>query len=193
MTSFLNLYINMSFQKTKNYEMEVLLGKIQRFEEEAHFIFSSLETSKSRIVNLEYTYKKLGGLSIHQDELFRQSLRCVENELYRAAHVMAWAGFIDFMDEKLASDGFVKLKTERSKWNFLSLEDLREISTEYARIEAAKAVGLCSKTEMKAFHGLLNKRNESAHPSAYYPDLNETLGYISELLKRIEDLQTRVL
>ena len=183
----------MSYQETKNFEIETFLGKIQRFEKESHIIFSSQEMAKSRVVNLGHTYKRLSGLSLNQDELFRQALRCVENELYRAAHVMAWAGFVDFLDEKLASDGFIKLKTERPKWSFSSLEDLREISTEFARIEAVKVVGLCNKTEMKAFHGLLNKRNESAHPSVYYPDLNETLGYISELLKRIEDLQLRVI
>jgi hypothetical protein len=183
----------MSYQKTKSNEIENFLGKIQRFEKESHVIFSGHETSKSRIVNLEHTYKRLSGLSLNQDELFRQSLRCIENELYRAAHVMAWAGFVDYLDEKLASDGFTKLKANRPNWNFSTLEDLREISTEFARVEAAKIVGLCSKTEMKAFHGLLNKRNESAHPSSYYPDLNETLGYISELLKRIEDLKPKVL
>jgi len=74
-----------------------------------------------------------------------------------------------------------------------AVEDLREVSTEYARIEATKVLGLCSKTEMKAYHGLLNKRNECGHPSCYFPDLNETLGYISELLKRIADLQKRIL
>lgn len=42
---------------------------------------------------------------------------------------------------------------------------------------------------MKALHGLLNRRNECAHPSEYFPDLNETLGYIGELFKRIKQLQ----
>lgn len=176
-----------------NDELENFLGKLNQFKKESHILFSKHETSKSRIVNLEYTYSRLSGLSLNQDELFRQSLRCVENELFRASHVMAWAGFVDFLDEKLASDGFIRLRTERPNWNFKSVEDLREVSTEHARIEAVRAVGLCNKTEMKAFHGLLNKRNESAHPSTYYPDLNETLGYISELLKRISDLQPRII
>lgn len=183
----------MSFQKTKSNEIQFFLERLHRFEKDAHVILSKLETSKSRIVNLEATYKRLLCLSLNQDELFRQSLRCIENELFRAAHVMAWAGFVDFLDEKLASDGFVKLKSSRPNWTFSVIEDLREISTEFARIDAAKVIGLSSKTEMKALHGLLNKRNECAHPSSYYPDLNETLGYISELLKRIEDLQKRVL
>ena len=32
----------------------------------------------------------------------------MENELYRASHVMVWAGFMDFLEEKLGSDGFAK-------------------------------------------------------------------------------------
>ena len=44
---------------------------------------------------------------------------------------------------------------------------------------------------MKALHGLLNRRNECAHPSDYFPDLNETLGYLSELFQRIEYLERR--
>jgi len=48
-----------------------------------------------------------------------------------------------------------------------------------------------TKSEMKALHGLLNKRNECAHPSEYFPDLNETLGYISELLNRIRKIRER--
>jgi hypothetical protein len=46
---------------------------------------------------------------------------------------------------------------------------------------------------MKALHGLLNKRNECAHPSDFYPDMNGSLGYISELLSRVATLQTKTL
>jgi hypothetical protein len=56
-------------------------------------------------------------------------------------------------------------------------------------IEAGKDAGAYSKTTMKALHGLLNRRNECAHPSEYFPDLNEALGYIGELFKRIKQLQ----
>jgi hypothetical protein len=58
-------------------------------------------------------------------------------------------------------------------------------------IEAARDLGLCTRTEMKALHGLLNKRNECAHPSDYFPLVNETLGYVAEVLQRIGQLQLR--
>jgi hypothetical protein len=33
------------------------------------------------------------------------------------------------------------------------------------------------------FHGNLNDRNQAAHPTAFDPGVNETLGYIEGLLK----------
>lgn len=167
-----------------------IFERVRRFETDAHKILSKYEASPSRIVELAKTYKELIGLSIQQDELFRQALRCVENELYRAAHVMAWAGFMDFLEQKIASDGFKKLHSAYSSWlKYKTVEDLREYVSEYQIVKAARTIGLCSKNQTKALHGLLNKRNECAHPSSYYPQLNESLGYISELLQRIKQLQ----
>jgi hypothetical protein len=171
-----------------------LLRKLRAFEREAHTILSVHETvTSSRLVLLEKSYKDLGALSLRQDELLRQSLRCVENELFRAAHVMAWAGFMDFLEEKLASDGLKKLRAARPNWRATSVEELRENVVEYQLIEVARDLGLCSKVEMKALHGLLNKRNECAHPSAYFPLLNESLGYIAEIIQRVGQLQPRKL
>jgi hypothetical protein len=41
---------------------------------------------------------------------------------------------------------------------------------------------------MRMMHGWLGSRNECAHPSDYFPDLNMTLGYISELVDRVKRL-----
>ena len=171
--------------------VRAILAQVQAFRQEAHSILAVHETSKSRVILLEDTYERVSGLSLKQDELFRQALRCVENGLFRAAHVMAWSGFIDFLQEKLASDGFKKLRAVRPNWKFKSLEDLREKYSEYAIVEACRDAGLCTKSETKALLGLLSKRNECAHPSNYFPGLNEALGYISELFSRIEVLQVK--
>ena len=85
----------------------------------------------------------------------------------------------------------VKLRAVRPGWTFTAMEDLREKVPEFQIIDAAHTAGLCQKNEAKALQGLLNKRNECAHPSDFYPALNESLGYISELLKRIEHLQSK--
>jgi hypothetical protein len=167
--------------------------RVRRFEKEAHAILSAHEKARSRVVILDATYATLSGLSLRQDELIRQALRCAEAELFRASHVMAWAGFMDFLEDKLASDGLVRLAAARPKWPTKSLEELRENVNEYQLVEAARDLGLCSKNETKALHGMLNKRNECAHPSDYFPDLNETLGYISEVLRRIRTLMPKAL
>jgi hypothetical protein len=173
-------------------ELQQVLQRARAFEKAAHAILSLHETvARSRIIYLEETYRALGELSLQQDELFRQSLRCIENELFRAAHVMAWAGFMDYFEERLAVNSFAKLKAVRPKWTFATIEELREQSAEYQLVEAGAKAGLCSKNEMKALHGLLNKRNECAHPSSYFPGLNESLGYMAELLRRIEALKKR--
>lgn len=80
------------------------------------------------------------------------------------------------------------MQAARPNWSVKSAEDLRDY-TDYQVIEAAKELRLCNKTVMKALQGLLNKRNEAAHPSDYFPNMNETLGYISELFHRIERLK----
>jgi len=163
----------------------------QSFVGEAHDILGVHESSPSRVVLLDKTYQKLTALSVAQDDLFRQALRCAESELFRAAHVMGWAAFMDFLEDKICEDGLVKLKAVRPNWTAKAKEDLRESVNEYQLIDAAKELGLCTKTQGKALHGLLNKRNECAHPSHVFPELNETLGYLSELLARVGQIQPK--
>ena len=168
-----------------------LVARARAFEKEAHGILAIHEAAPSRVILLEDTYHQLSHLSIRQDDLLRQALRCIENELFRAAHVMAWAGFVDFLEEKLASDGLKKVRQKRPNWDVKSVEELRESVPEYQLIEVSRDVGLCTRIQTKALLGLLNMRNECAHLSDYYPDLNDTFGYVSELLKRIGMLQPK--
>jgi hypothetical protein len=155
---------------------------------EARRLLARHEASLSRSVTLEDSYARLGQLSLAQDELFRESLRAVETQLYRAAHVLGWAGFVDFLHNYLGLDKYASLNATRAKWRITGSDDLREFA-DYQVIEAGRDAGFYGKTVMKALHGLLNKRNECAHPTAHFPGLNETLGYMSELFNRIEFLQ----
>jgi len=166
---------------------------VSRFSAEAHAALSVAEVAPSRIISLDESYRRLDRLTLPQDELIRQALRCIENELFRAAHVMAWAAFMDFLEEKLAADNLAAVAALRPKWPTSSLETLREQVNEYQLIDVAYAVGLCTKSQAKALHGLLNKRNECAHPSSYYPNLNEALGYVTEIMQRIEQIQPRTI
>lgn len=170
-----------------------VLKRVHSFEREAHLILSRHEAAPSRVVLLDQSYKRLSGLSIVEDELFREALRCVESGLFRAAHVMAWAGFMDYLENKAAQDGFAKLHQCRPNWKLKGIEALREQVPEHQLVEAFSDIGLVTKNERKTLLGLLSKRNECAHPSNYSPGLNETLGFISELLQRIEMLKHKTI
>lgn len=167
------------------------LRRVEAFGSAAHEMLATHESAPSRVVLLNETYADLAKLSVRQDDLLRQSIRCVEEGLFRAAHVMAWAGLMDFLEEKLASDGLRRLRAIRTKWKARNVEELRENVPESQIVDVARELNLCSKSQAKALHGLLNKRNECAHPSDYYPGYNETLGYISEVIKRIDLLAAR--
>ena len=163
-----------------------LIPRLKTFKYEAYRILATHETSKNRIITIEKTYSQITNLSLKQNKLLREAINCVEYRFFRAAHVLSWAAFMDFIDDKLGEDGFKKVKNVRPNWNINTVEDLRDIGSDYQIIETLKKVGLCGRVVEKGLKGLLSKRNECAHPSDYEPELNETLGYISELLKRVK-------
>ena len=171
--------------------LQQILRKVELFRNEAHQILAIHEAAPSRAVILDDTYKKIQGLSLRQDEVLRQSLRCVENKLFRAAHILAWTSLIDYIQEKLASDGFVKLNNARPNWNISSVEELQEKVTEYQAVESCRLVGMITMSEQRMLHGLLSKRNQCAHPSNFFPDYNQTLGFIADILNQIEYLQQK--
>jgi hypothetical protein len=171
-------------------EITDLLAKLVVLEADARRLLARHEASASRTVTLEDSYARLAKLSLRQDEAFRECLRAIEATLFRAAHVIGWAGFMDFLHEYLAADGLKALKDVRPKWNLSGLDDLRDWG-DFQVIEAGRDAHFYSKTTMKALHGLLGRRNECAHPSDYYPDFNQTLGFIAELFQRIEFLQSK--
>ena len=169
--------------------LEDILRRVSSFQKEAHLVLSVDETALSRVVILDNTYNNLRKMSLKQDELLRQALRCVENELYRAAHILAWTALMDLTETILASDNFRKLNVVRSKWNVLSLDDLRDNWTEFQIIETCKDLKLMSKGEVRMVHGFLGKRNLCAHPSDFFPDYNQTLGYIADILSTMKTLR----
>jgi hypothetical protein len=80
--------------------IEQFLSRVNNFRNEARLILARHETSPERIITISASYERLSALSLKQDELFRQSLRCIESSLFRAAHVLYWAGFMDFTRRK---------------------------------------------------------------------------------------------
>lgn len=171
-----------------------LVHRVRDFELSAHDLLARQGVTTSRVLSLTDTYKQLTILNLKQNELFEESLKSMENSLHRPGVVMAWAGFIDFLQEKMTEDQFAKLHAAYPKWGkWSTLEELRENVTEFAVLDAAQRLGVLTKAEMKALHGLLSKRNECAHPSGYKPTFDEALGYVSELLNRIPTISQRSL
>ena len=173
--------------------LAIWVARLATLEAEAHAILASHESSRSRVVVVEETYRKLSAMSVRQDELMRQALRCAEHGLYRAAHVMAWVAFMDLMEEKLASDGLVKLRARFPAWRGRDIAEMSEYVPEFQFLAAARELGLCTKNETRVLHGLLQRRNDCAHPSGYNPGLNETLGYVTELLNHMALLHPKTL
>ena len=171
--------------------LENVIHHVNSFRTEAHRILSVHEAARSRIVLLDQTYKELQGLSLQQDELLRQALRCVENRLFRASHILAWTALMDLVEDILASDGFRKLASVRTRWNISSLDQLRENVTEFQIIEACKDLRLTTRSEMRMLHGFLSKRNLCAHPSDFFPDYNQTLGYMADILNMIKNIRNK--
>lgn len=171
---------------------EILNVKIN-FEEEAHSILSKEESAQSRVISIEQTRSKLKSLSLQQENLLNDALSCLQYGLFRPAHVMAWAAFFDCLEQIFASD-LEKVYAVRSKWKkFTTIEDLSENVPESQLIEVAKEIKIISKNDMHMLKGDLTKRNKCAHPTDYQPDLNDTLGYVSGLLKHIEKIQSKML
>ena len=169
-----------------------LIDGVLNFEKEAKEALSKHESSVHRVITIEESYGKLTNLSLKQDDLMRQSLKCLESGIYRAAHVLSWAAMADYIEEWFALDNFVALLNVRPNWvPITSTEDLRENHSDFQLIEAFKKCRYIGKDLEKALKGLLAKRNECAHPSDYYPDINTTLGYISDILIRFEMLEKR--
>ena len=104
---------------------------------------------------------------------------------------MAWCGFFDCILRLFESDSFYTLKQIRTGWIFATREELTENFSEHQIIEALKPAGIIGKADQKALIGLLSRRNECAHPTAYFPDLNQTLGYISELFARLSKIEKK--
>lgn len=173
--------------------VEAVVASVRSFEREAHALLSRHESGRSRVVTLRRAHRDLSHLSVAQAGLLKQALTCVEHGLHRAACVMAWCAVIDLIIEKLASDNFAKLAALRPKWNTSSHADLRESVNEHQLVEAARELKVLSKSEMKALIGMLSKRNDCAHPSAFEPGLDEALGYVAEALRRVRDISGRSL
>lgn len=164
---------------------------VEAFRTEAETILGFSENSIHRTAELSASYSKIDRLTIEQADMLRQALRCVELGVFRAAHVLSWATLADFLQRMAEKDGFSILNSKYPNWSIKSIDDLRDNIGEYNLIEGMFNSKMITKSEKKALHALLNKRNECAHPTDYFPDLNQSLGYVSECISRLTALSEK--
>ena len=169
-------------------KLEQLYSSILDLQKKENHILSRYESSSSRTITLDSSYRRLSKLSLRQKELFEEAFKCIEHGGHRSAIVLAWASFIDFLGDKIGEDNFIKLN-EKKNWNISNTDDLREKASDSIIIECALEIGLINKSTTKSLRGSLALRNECGHPSDYKPEFNEALGYVSQLLNRIGLLQ----
>lgn len=171
-----------------------LRSRLEGFESAARAMLSMHEGGKARVFSIGESRRKLQGLTLAQEDLLEQSLRCIEYGLFRPSLVVAWAAFIDFLLAKLFDDSFVKLHGRYPNWtSYRTIEDLRENVNEYQLLEAAERLGLFGKPDGKTLKGLLSQRNQAAHAGSTNPNINISLGYVSKLLQMIEQIAPRTL
>lgn len=152
-------------------------------------LLAKRETSTHRVMTLTESFIQLNQLNIKQDKLFREALQCAEHGLYRSAHVTSFAALMDFVHEWIATDPtrLTTIQTKYPDWKIAQASDFRE-QKDHTLFEVLKKQGLIDNTMTKALQGLLAKRNECAHPGNYEPSINDTLGYLDEMMKRIAAL-----
>ena len=161
--------------------------RVQKFEIESHELFAKYETSASRVVELKELVRSLSGLPVDVEGYFRESTDCLEFGSFRAAIVMSWAGFFSVFMEKFYSTSQVEIRNQYPRWNFGSLEALKEERTEHALLQAARTLRFIRNPTFRIYDGQLSTRNQCAHPTLYSPTQNETIGYVDLMVS-----QTRI-
>lgn len=172
-------------QSPTSMDLPDFVGSVKTLEAEARRLLEKHEEIRARMAALKPLYERLEGFSLEQNILLQDSLRAAEAGLFRPTHVLSWGGFIDLLCEHFPVDS---VKREYPKWQIESIEDLHRVK-ESQLIDAGKKLGLYNQTVANTLHGLLNDRNQLAHGSGYFPDLNETLGFLRRLFRVIESLQ----
>ncbi|HLI46127.1 MAG TPA: hypothetical protein VKU94_02940 [Geobacterales bacterium] len=150
---------------------------------EVNKILENFENSIHRVVTIQDMYSRLDTLSIRQDRLLREAIDCIRFKLFRASIVLAWSAMSDLLIEIYFK------RIDQSK-------TFDEVSNEFndnRLIEQLRARRLIDKQTEKLLKGNLAIRDEFAHPSLYEPDLNQSLGYMSQILAIMSSLKGKAL
>lgn len=172
-------------------ELLVWHRRVLAFEAEAAELLSTSDGAiQSRVYNASDALKRISELTFEQADALKQSIRCVEHNLYQAAFVMAWTAVADLILD-ISVSRLSEVKAVRTKWKFSDKVSLSEECGDFAIVEALKDSKIISKSEMKTLHGLLHRRNQCAHRSDIFPTANEALGFIDEVVVAVHFIFTK--
>lgn len=144
-------------------------------------ILENFENSIHRVVTIQDMYSQLDKLSVRQDKLIREAIDCIKFRLFRASIVLSWSAMSDFLTEIYIE------KIDSNK----TFEEVGNTFNDNRLIEQLRANNLIDKQTERLLKGNLATRDEFAHPSPYEPDLNQSLGYVSQILTRMSYLKSK--
>lgn len=165
-------------------DLDSIYQRARSAENAAHEILSQHELSPSRVIHLEALAKRLSGTPVDVQDYFQEAITCLEQELYRAAIVMAWAGHFNVFFEVLYKKHESDIRTERPKWKFKDIAELKEGYAESHILEVAKVVKFVKRAEFRVLDGQLSTRNQCAHPTMFKPSLNSAIGYVDDMISQ---------
>ncbi len=160
--------------------------RVRSFENESHKLFAKYETSASRIVELNALVKGLAGLTVDAADYYREAADCLQNGNFRAAIVMAWAGYFSVLMDAFYAAKKSEIKAKYTSWDTSSAEGLRESTSESNLLVATKTLKFVSKSDYRMYDGQLSIRNKCAHPTVFSPSPNVAIGFVDAMV-----LQTR--
>jgi hypothetical protein len=171
--------------ENRNIALPGFVRRVEQLETQLLKLLDAHEEVRARMAIVQSLQRQLEELNLERNILLRDSLLAVEAGLFRAAHILAWGGFIDFLCEQFSIDSVMH---EYPKWQVESIDDLHRVKEDQL-IEAGKRIGLYRQNTMKTLHGLLNDRNQLAHGSGHFPEFNETIGSFHKLFREIKLIQ----
>ncbi len=171
-------------------DLEEIVDRIGLLKRDIDSLVGRHESSPVRVFELQETIRNLKKLTLKQQTMLDEAVTCLQHETYRGAHVLSWAAMADYLETWLVSDK-KKLADLYPDWNTETLEKLRESSNEFKIISALRKCDCIGKDEEQVLQGLLKRRNLCAHPTDYKPDLNMSVGYLSELKHWFETFEKR--
>jgi hypothetical protein len=165
--------------------LEDLLARRDSAERAAHKILEGHEAAASRVVFLQDSFRNVHGLPVDVAAYYEEALRALGIGCYRAAMVLAWAGFIHPLTAAMVQRHGPLLTSHYPKWKTGSVAALLDSAPEAQILEAGKKVGLFSNQKLNLYRGWLTSRNQCAHPTLYLPSRNVALGFVDGIVSEV--------